>query len=197
MKKFIPILFICILLSGCGYTNPYADLSEHDADQNGTFSIYVDMWRNQTAELGYHTLLKQSLVRWLKKSPRFSIAPERSQADYVLGGTVHSARYPGLSYANYDRAIELRAEVEVSFQLTDNKTGAFLIKSRKITRREAFRVGEDAAEAESNKRRALLEIADDIADNIYIQTFYKFSRKDLTGVQDEVMPEDDVRDIDD
>lgn len=197
MKFFLPLLIICLLLSGCGYTNPYADLTELDTDNGGRVSIYIDMWRNHTAELGYQTLLKQSLVRWLKKSPRFSIAAKRSQADYVLGGTVHSARYPGLSYGNYDRAIELRAEIEISFQLIDNKTGTPLIKSRQITRREAFRVGENASEAESNKREALLEIADDIADNIYMQIFYKFSRKDLIGVQDEVMPEDDVRDIDD
>lgn len=197
MKKITTLLFLCFLLTGCGYTSPYADLSEYDANQNGTISIYVDMWNNRTAELGYQTVLKQSLVRWLKKSPKFSIAPERSQADYVLGGTVHSVHYPGLSYGLFNRAIELRAEVEVSFQLTDKKTGDSLIRSRKITRREAFRVGENAAEAESNKRRALIVIADSIADNIYIQIFYKFSRKDLTGVQDEIMPEDDVRDIDD
>ncbi len=198
MKNFSILLLLCLLLAGCGYTNPYADLDKENGDQNGsTISIYVDMWQNRTAELSYQTVLKQSLVRWLKKSPRFSIARDRSQADYILGGTVHSARYPGLSYGNYDMAIEVRAEIKVSFQLTDNKTGDPVLKSRKITRREAFRVGDNAADAESNKRRALLTIADDIADNIYIQIFYKFSRKDMTGVQDDVMPDDDIRDIDD
>jgi hypothetical protein len=194
MKKFTTLLFIIFVLTGCGYTNPYAPKADDGQKANNSVSIYVDMWHNHTAELGYHTLLKQSLVRWLKKSPKFSISPDRNQADYILGGTIHSARYPGLSYGTFNQAIEIRAEIKVSFKLENNKTSELVLNSRQINRREAFIVGDNAADTESNKRQALRVIADDIAENIYIQIFYKFSRDDMSGIQDDVIFENNVDD---
>jgi len=197
MKKFITFFFLLIFISGCGYTNPYSEPTELDEDQDGTVSIFVDMWGNETAELGFQSYIKQSLVRWLKKSRRFTMAGNKASADFILDGTIHSARYPGLSYGSFDRAIELRSEIELSFNLKNRKTGAAVIESSKITRRESFRVGEVSAEADTNKRLALMAIADDIADNIYVQLFYKFSRDDIKSVRDEIMPENNIDEIDD
>ncbi len=197
MKKIITLFFLLILLTGCGYTNPYSETTALDEDQDGTVSIFVDMWTNQTAELGFQSYIKQSLVGWLKKSPRFTMARDKASSDFTLDGTIFSARYPGLSYGSFDRAIELRAEIELSFNLKNSKTGKTVLQSRKITRRESFRVGTVSAEAETNKQLALMEIADDIADNIFVQVFYKFSRDDIKGVRDEIMPEDDIDEIDD
>ena len=188
---------VILFLAGCGYTNPYAKSTDLDEDQDGTVSIYVEMWKNQTSELGFQAYIKQSLIRWLKKSRRFSIARKRSQADYVLDGIINSAHYPGLSYGTFDRAVELRAEIEFSFDLKKNGSGETVLQKRNFVRRESFRVGDDAAATETNKRQALFSLADDIADNIYVQLFYKFSRNDMLDVREELFLEDETDEFDD
>ncbi len=194
----LPLLFLGIIffLSGCGYTNPYSQPSELVDEGGEQVSIYVSMWENRTSELGYQSVLQQTLVRWLKKSRRFSLTNNRAEADYILSGIIESAEYPGLSYGLWERAVELRAEITFSFNLKENDTGKIVLQKRDFTRREAFRVGSNASDMEMNKKEALRELADDIADNIYIQLFYKFSRDDLKDVQEEIFPEDEI-DIDD
>ncbi|MCB2181504.1 MAG: hypothetical protein KQH63_05735 [Desulfobulbaceae bacterium] len=170
----VPVL----LLHGCGYTNPYSPSASDEGNPESTVSIFVDMWENQTSEMGYQSDMKQSLVQWLKKSRRFTLTKNRGDADYLLGGVIKSAHFPGLSYGNWDRAVEVRAEISFSFYLKKRESGETVLENKHITRRESFLVGGDASATETNKRRALLKIADELADNIYIQLYYRFSQKE-------------------
>jgi hypothetical protein len=115
-------LTLSVALSACGYSNPYSreDDSAPEAVAGETISIYVDMWSNNSSELGLQSEMKQALVRWLKKSRNFSMAATPDQADYVLGGVIESSHYPGLSYGAWDRAVELRAEMKYSYHLRNH-----------------------------------------------------------------------------
>jgi hypothetical protein len=174
---FAILLALTMALSACGYSNPYVQPDNSEGVKQGTVSIYVDMWGNNTSELGFQSEVKQSLVRWLKKSPHFSMAPTPEQADYILGGVIESVHLPGLSYGKWDRAVELRAETTFSVELKNKKTGKFILKKEDAAWHENFSVGRNAAAMEMNKREALREIADNIAENIYVNLFNKFSAK--------------------
>ncbi|MFH1217485.1 MAG: LPS assembly lipoprotein LptE [Pseudomonadota bacterium] len=178
------LMFATFLLSACGYTHPYAKMqSEGGTNKQNAVSIYVDMWDNQTSELGYQSEIKQALFRWLKKSSFITMAQSKEQADYILDGTVESAHYPGLSYGIWDRAVELRAEVLFSFKLTEKKTGKVSLQKGERKWHESFKASNDAATTEMNKREALQEIAEHIAENMYVQLSYRFSHKDQAGIE--------------
>lgn len=174
---FALFLGLTMALSACGYTNPYVQSDDADGAEQGTISIYVEMWKNNTSELGFQSEVKQSLVRWLKKSPHFSMATTPERADYILSGVIESLHLPGLSYGIFDRAVELRAEIIFSVELKKRKTGEIILKKGDADWHESFRVGRNAAVMEMNKREALREIAENISENIYVNLFNKFSAK--------------------
>jgi outer membrane lipopolysaccharide assembly protein LptE/RlpB len=169
------LLSLAVTLSSCGYSNPYARLDDPAGGPAEPVSIFVDMWKNKTSELGLQSEMTQSLTRWLKKSRHFTMAASPDQADYTLRGVIESAHYPGLSYGTFDRAVELRAELTFSFELKKNSTGEIILKKEEAPWHANFRQGRDAATTERNKRQALVLITDDIAERIYINLFHAFS----------------------
>lgn len=178
------LLSVIFLLSACGYTHPYVKMmSEGQGNTENGISIYVDMWDNQTSELGYQAEIKQALFRWMKKSSFITMAQSKEQADYILDGRVDSVRYPGLSYGEWDRAVELRAEVLFSFKMIDRKTGKVFLQADERKWQESFRANKNAATTERNKRESLQEIAEHIAENMYVQLSYRFSHKDEPGMK--------------
>ncbi|MBU4262236.1 MAG: hypothetical protein KKC76_10260 [Proteobacteria bacterium] len=190
MKKTKPVtsqnpsmlfaLFLALMmsLSACGYSNPYVHSDDSEGvNKQGTLTIFVDMWQNKTSELGFQSEVKQSLVRWLKKSPHFSMARTPEQADYMLSGIIESVHLPGLSYGTFDRAVELRAEITYSVEVKNTKTGAIILKRKDADWYESYSAGGSAADLEMNKREALREVADNIAENIYVNLFNRFSAK--------------------
>lgn len=175
---FSLLLVLLAALSACGYSNPYVQPDEAEGVvRPDTYSIYVDMWKNNTSELGLQSEVKQSLVRWLKKSPHFSMARTPEEADYILSGVIESLHLPGLSYGKFDRAVELRAELTFSVELKKRDTGEIILKRGDADWHESYRVGGDAADMEMNKREALRETADNIAENIYVNIYNKLSAK--------------------
>lgn len=174
---FALLLALGMALSACGYSNPYVQSDEAEGFKPDAVSIFVDMWQNKTSELGFQSDVKQSLVRWLKKSPHFSMARTADQADYILSGAIESIHVPGLSYGIFDRAVELRAEITFSVEVKNTKTGEIILQRKDADWYEAFSAGRDAASLEMNKREALRQVADSIAENIYVNLFNRFSAK--------------------
>ncbi|MEW6518777.1 MAG: LPS assembly lipoprotein LptE [Thermodesulfobacteriota bacterium] len=186
------LLALAMALSACGYSNPYVQSEDAEGFTPGAIPIFVDMWENKTSELGFQSEIKQSLVSWLKKSPHFSMARTPEQADYILSGVIESIHLPGLSYGKFDRAIELRAEVIFSVELKKRETGQIILKRKEATWHESFRTGGDAAALEMNKRKALQEVADNIAENIYVNLFNRFSAK--KGAKADIPVENTIED---
>jgi hypothetical protein len=184
------LVLLAAALCSCGYSNPYARLEDPEGGPAQPVSIYVDMWKNNTSELGLQSEMTQALVRWLKKSRHFTMAPGPDQADYTLRGTIESAHYPGLSYGTFDRAVELRAELTFSFEVKNNRTGEIILQREESPWHENYAIGRDAAITEVNKRRVLTQIIDKIGENIYINLYHAFS----TGRSD--IPVEQIREPD-
>jgi len=178
IPAILPALLLALLmaLSACGYSNPYVH-NDTAGDKQGTVSIFVDMWGNKSSELGFQSYVQQSLVRWLKKSPHFSMARTPEQADYLLSGIIESVHLPGLSYGIFDRAVELRAEITYSVEVKNIKTGEIVLQRKDADWYESYSAGRNAAALEMNKREALRKVADNIAENVYVNLFNRFSAK--------------------
>lgn len=172
------ILLFCLvfLLQGCGYSNPYVNQSTGE-DKGKKTSLYISMWKNQTGELGYQSVIRERLTYWLNKSPGWHLVQDPDQADYLVSGVIKSADFPGLSYDQYKNVNELRAEIRFGYEVRERRTGEIILTQTDPVKRETFSVNNSAAATEGAKKEALNDIADDIADEIYVRLFYEISRQ--------------------
>ena len=164
LRKYLLALAGLIIISGCGYYNPY------NVDKSGdiTFSVFAPIWKNQTNELGYETVINQSLQDWLSESHQIKLTSNRDDAQYILEGTIVAMDIPGLSYGLFDQATELRAEMIVEYLLREKDSGRIILKQKNLARRQAFRVGKDALYHLTNKEAALDIMADELGEDIYM-----------------------------
>lgn len=180
---------------GCGYSNPHTRTADFDTDGDGKIRVFQEMWTNQTNLLGLQGQIQQSLIHVLTKSNRLYLTHNKASADYILDGTIYSVEIPGLSYGDFDRAVEVRAEVKVGYRLVDVRDGNVVLQKNKYIKRETFQVGEDAIRTLSNQDLALVLLADSLAADIDIQLFYLFTRGDK-GNGRQLIPIDDSEKLD-
>lgn len=159
------ILLCVFFLAGCGYHSPYAK------GNNGKgFALYNTIWKNRTNDMGVESLLYQAITDWFLGSKQIRLTTSRDEADLILNGEIISAAYPGLSYGDFDQAKELRAVLTVRFSLEEKKSGKIILESTKHVLEESFFIDVDAVRTRGNKEKALARLADELAEEIYLQT---------------------------
>ena len=179
---YFPAVFLLVwLLSGCGYSSPYATQTEFAEEADGVMTLYLSMWKNQTNELGFQSMIYQDLIKWLKKSKRVRLTQDRQEAKYILEGTINSIRFEGLSYGSYEEAIEIRAITRLSYALREKETDKIVWQRTNYIRRDNFRVKNDSVITSDNKRKALADISEDVAEEIYTKIFFTIARTDKSN----------------
>ena len=161
-SKLIVAVLLAVVLSGCGYHNPYL------AQGNRRITIAPTMWTNRTTELGLDNTLFQAQSDWLRKSPLITMRETAAGADYELTGTIDRVTFPEISFGTFREGTEGRAELTVSFTLKETKSGQIVWERPNATRSEAFYMSQDPIRLQSNRKAALKEIADDFAEEIYL-----------------------------
>lgn len=156
------LVTIVLLLSGCGYYNPYVDHGSRP------ISLHHSMWPNRTTELGLENTLFQAQSDWLRKSPLITLTDSSSMADYELTGSIDRFTYPEISFDKYREGTQGRAELTVSFAITDKKTGKIVWQRKDRVRKLTFHMSQNPNQLQANRRAALQEIADDFGEEIYL-----------------------------
>lgn len=171
--KRITYLILLIFLGGCGYYNPYT--GPKSTGENHI--IHAPMWKNQTNEIGLEANIHQAIHDWLSESPIIDLTSSRSEADYILTGTIHSIDMPGLSYGVFDQALEVRAIMEISYELREKSGGTVIFNKQKFIKQKAFKIGADSPRHRTNKESALLIVADEIGEEIYRNILHALTKK--------------------
>jgi hypothetical protein len=169
----ILIVTIALILSGCGYYNPYVVHGDHP------ISLQRTMWSNRTTEIGLENTLFQAQADWLRKSPLINFADSKNEADYILTGSIDRVTYPEISFGAYREGIEGRAELTVSFSITDRKSGQVTWQQKGGVWPQTFLMTQDPVQLQANKNGALQEIADDIGEAIYLHLINTMTRLSL------------------
>jgi Lipopolysaccharide-assembly len=91
---------------------------------------------------------------------------ERSQADYLVEGTVREAREEVLSHGKDEFALEYRMTIAVDIRVVEIKQGRLLWKEEGLTEAASFYAGSDFQYTESNRRMAFEEICRRLARRI-------------------------------
>jgi len=167
------IVSLFLLLSGCGYYNPYVAHGDHPV------SVHRSMWPNRTNEIGLENTLFQAQSDWLRKSPLINFADVKDQADYVLIGTIDRVTYPEISFGAYQQGIEGRAELMVSYSMIERKSGAITRQRQGVVWTQNFLMTQDPVQLQANKNAALRKIADDIGEEIYLHMINSMTKLSL------------------
>lgn len=163
-RPFLAILIaiISLLGSGCGYHNPYLASGTHP------ITVQRSMWVNHTTEMGLDNTLLQSQDDWLRKSPLIRLTESAEGADFILSGSIDRVSYPEVSFGAYREGIEGRADLTVSFTLTDHKSGQVVWRQQGVSRQQTFAMSQDNITLQANRKAALAKIADHFAEDIYL-----------------------------
>jgi hypothetical protein len=166
LPRLFLLLFLIILLSSCGYTNPYVKKSSQDTY---TSKLLITTWQNRTNELGLESEYFRLFNSWFKKSDKIDVVFEEEAADLKLTGEISSIDLPGLFYNSFDEAREIKIKLTVRFTLFDNRNNVILWQEKHYTFYEPFILDPLGEQTQLNKHKALLLIGDEIGELIYLR----------------------------
>lgn len=153
------------LIQACGYHNPHVKAPDLDINPS---RIYLPFWSNNTSEMGLESLIMQKTADWLQQSRHLLITADQGRADYILTGTILSVDYPAVAFSTGDVAQTLKARVRTAYRLTDRPSGKNVWEVAEEVREANYPAGTDALRSQSNKKGALVAIADELGEQIYL-----------------------------
>jgi hypothetical protein len=171
MKKviFLTVLTIIfsLLLSGCGYrlasmVNPMLD--NYD-------SIAIPYFENKTFEAEAVTIFTYAVVNEFVESKRLKVE-NIDKADLVLYGKIIKLDERSIGYSGEDKAREYRIWGTLELSLEEKSTGKVLWKRNQLTHDNEYlsadlRAGGEITETDASKRKALVLLAEDLAERIH------------------------------
>ena len=170
MKKisFLKVLIIIfyLLLSGCGYrlastVNPMLD--NYD-------SIAIPYFENKTFEAEAVTIFTYAVINEFVESKRLKVEGI-DKADLILYGTVVSLIENSIGYSNDDKALEYRIWATLELSLEEKSTGTVLWKRKQLTHDNEYLSAdlrtEEITVVDASKRKALVLLAEDLAERIH------------------------------
>ena len=173
LKLFIRWIFlsmaVAVLLSGCGYRNPYV-YSGPDK------SIYVTTWKNRTSDLQLDAQIYQELLKWFQKSRSLKITKTKEGADFILAGEIVSVNIPSLAFDAGNTASNVRLTLKVRYIFKDLATEQVLIEKPSETWQQSYTITSDAAETRDNASEAQEQIIENLSQQIYQRTLVELSK---------------------
>jgi len=161
--RLIILLFLVVLLGGCGYYFPQV----YDGP---TRYVYMPTWKNRTNELGLDARIYQSLARWFQKSDAIRITKDKKNADLILAGEILYIDLPSVSWNGDARSTSVKVKLGVRYVLKDLQHDKILWEVPDELWTEDYAVQDIGTNAET---RALAQIVDDLSERIYLGTLDK------------------------
>lgn len=165
---FYMLVFCLITMSGCGYHNPYQ--RETVSDQGIQQRIHTSIWPNRTNETGIEALFHRDINTWFKKTSLITLATKPDQADMILEGEITNVNTPGLSYGQYDEAIESRIILTINCSLRRKRDNAIMWQEPRLMLDDTYHIDASADKTRYNKQKALARISQDLAELVYLNT---------------------------
>lgn len=169
LRPLFVILAITVLISACGYRNPYV-YSGPDR------TIYATTWKNRTNELLLDSKIYQSLLKWYQKTGSLSITKTKENADYILAGEIISIDLPSLTYRGASNTSEVNIRLRVRYIMKDLKNDRVLMEVPSEVWTQEYKVGSDAAVNRDNENEALAIIVDDLSQKIYQRSLLELAK---------------------
>ncbi len=168
-RSLVIFLAIALLVSACGYRNPYV-YSGPDR------TIYATTWKNRTNVLLLDSKIYQSLIKWYQKSGSLIISKDKENADFILAGEIISIDLPSLTYGGANTTSEVNIRLRVRYIMKDLRNGTVLIEQPSEVWTEAYKVGPNSTVTKDNENEALAVIIDELSQKIYQRSLIEFAK---------------------
>jgi hypothetical protein len=133
-------------------------------------SIAIPYFENKTFEAEAVTIFTYAVVNEFVESKRLKVE-NIDKADLVLYGKIIKLNERSIGYSSDDKAREYRIWATLELSLEEKSTGKVLWKRNKLTHDNEYlsadlRTGE-ITETDASKRKALVLLAEDLAERIH------------------------------
>jgi len=161
-KIIFPVLFLLILVSGCGYRfSGTGDFPE------GTKSIFIPILENRTSEGRLENLITDDLIYEFTRNRKDMLAGSINDADAVLYGIIHSISITTISREDPNTSSERSVKLSVDMKLVVPE-GRIIWRAKEITANEAYNVvPNDKHRTVQNRREAISKLSQRLAEKIY------------------------------
>jgi hypothetical protein len=162
------VCLIALSLLGCGY---------HFAGTGGQApgdikSIAVDVLQNNTGEIGLENVFTSAIVNQFVRWKKLPIKP-RKEADGVLGGSIAEINIQEVSHVDSKKTLTTRVTITLKLTLKRVETDEILWK-RNYSYYEDYVETGNALDTALLRRRAANQIAEYLAEKIYMDMFEEF-----------------------
>ena len=161
-KIIVFILFLLILVSGCGYR--FAGTGDFP---EGTESIFIPIFENRTSESGLEKQVTDDLIYEFTKNSKDILARDIDDADAVLYGIIRSIGTKTISRVDPNTSSERRVKISVDMKLVVPE-GRVIWREEGITADEAYSVvPDDKYRTVQNGQEAISKLSQRLAEKIY------------------------------
>jgi lipopolysaccharide assembly LptE-like protein len=172
-KRFRPLAW-CLLpaaFSACGYhVSGHASLLPKNIK-----TIAVPAFANVTVRYKLSDRLSRDITREFIARTRYTVVADPKDADAVLTGSVNNfGSFPSIYDPVTSRAAAVEAIVNVSFTMTDGKTGAVLFSRPGMEVRERYEISVDPKTYFDESGAALDRLSRDVARAVVTAVLEKF-----------------------
>lgn len=165
MKRYVSIILVLMLILpvwGCGYR--FAPAGEMMGRTITT--VYIDRFTNHTSEAQAENYVRNAFIDQFIRGNRFKSVHKKESSDAVLSGTIRDIRTSHVSYERNDTARENSISLSFDVQFEDSG-GSVLWTKKNLSGREAYRVDDNPAITEKNRKEALIKLSRDMAEKTY------------------------------
>ena len=157
-KRIFFILWIFV--SACGYR--FAGSGNLPAGVN---SVFIKVFENRSSETGLENIFTDDLIYEFVRKKK---AADIKSADSFLSGVIRSVSSGTISHKGESTSLEQRVMVTVDIVLKD-LNGKISWAANGIAANETYDVVSDKTVTEKNRRDAVSEASEKLAENIYFR----------------------------
>lgn len=165
----LTILILLFIVFGCGYKV----MGRGGQFPEGITSLAISPLDNKTKEANLGAIFVSALRREFIFRREVEIVSEK-KADASLQGTITSLTVRSLAYDEEARATEYRVTIALDLLLVKQGSNEILWRGDGITSSEEYIADTNVIVEEGRKNSAIRQIADDLAEVIYIKIKERF-----------------------
>jgi len=145
----LPLIILCIFLSGCGYrlVGTGNSLPPHIK------TIFISVFENTSSQPEIHRELTSVVLQSFISDGRLKVV-KKNEADLVMDATLSYYNLRNVAFSSVDLVSDIILELEVEFKVTDQVKNKIFME-KKLKQQWDYKSSSDIAETETARLEAL------------------------------------------
>ncbi len=162
MRWLLLLLLGSVVMVGCGYSPP----GHGPGFGPGVQTVYVQTFKNRTAEPFLDTLVTNRVIERFRRDRRILLVNDAASADVTVSGQVTSYSSRSIVYDQSDNILTYRSQLAIASVMTRNRDGMVLWKGAVAWDDESDSADNKTVQ-EDSESSAIGRICTRVADQLY------------------------------